>query len=75
MAAEQDEGPRPQLAITRFPPYRALTQTEVALRDQIRANAQELEGLYGLLRGGRYHALALTTLEESVMWAGRDIAG
>ena len=67
------------------PRYRALTQAEKDLHDAIKAKAEELELLFdhmlvmqqqpdkaAILRPvapARYHALAITNLEESVMWA------
>jgi hypothetical protein len=82
-AAEQAQGnqePEPQrepaeplhppLAVTRFNPvYRHLMPDEIIIHDRIKAKAQELERLYSVLPGGRELSLALTKLEESVMWA------
>jgi hypothetical protein len=57
------------MATSRFRPrYRALTIDEVTLHDEIKAKAEELEQLYSQVKGGRYSALAVTSLEESVMW-------
>ena len=59
---------------TRFRPrYRALTPVELALRDQIKATAAVLETHYNQLVFGRYHALAMTALEESVFWAVKGL--
>lgn len=65
--------------VSRFRPrYRALTDEEKALHDQMKAKAEELEALYDridILRGpgGRYKALAITDLEKSVMWAVKEL--
>jgi len=59
--------------VSRFRPvYRALTDEEKALHDEIKAKAIEIEALFERTRssaGGRYTALAITSLELSVMWA------
>jgi hypothetical protein len=65
---------------SRFRPrYRALTEDEKALHDDLKAQAEGLEHLIeyvtklraseGLAPQGRYTALALTSLEEAIMWA------
>ncbi len=60
--------------VSRFrPTYRALSDDEKALHDQIKAKAVELEALLGSIPKGdgtraRYHALAMTSLEEAIMW-------
>jgi hypothetical protein len=57
------------MATSRFRPrYRALTDDEKALHDKIKAKAEDLEALYEAVNKGRYHALAVTSLEQSVMW-------
>ena len=59
---------------TRFRPrYRALTPEELTLHDQIKEEAVVLEGLYNHLVFGRYHALAMIALEESVFWAVKGL--
>lgn len=70
---------------TRFRPrYRNLDQSEKDLHDAIKAKAEELEALYDQIGNrpahpdrttpfGRYKALALTSLEESVMWAVKEL--
>jgi hypothetical protein len=63
--------------VSRFRPrYRALTAEEKALHDEIKAKAEELESLIesalhplDACKTGRYRALAMTALEESIMWA------
>jgi len=60
--------------VSRFrPTYRALSDSEKKLHDDIKAKAVELEDLLGSMTRGdgtraRYHALAMTSLEEAVMW-------
>lgn len=56
-------------AVSRFrPTYRALTDDEKGLHDRIKSKAVELEALFDSVKAGRYHSLALTSLEESIMW-------
>ena len=62
--------------VSRFrPTYRALTDEEKALHDEIKSAAVSMESLIarcGTAPGpmqGRYRALALTALEESIMLA------
>lgn len=73
-----------ELRVTRFRPrYRALTESEKALHDQIKQSAEALETLYqqvhfvrlahGFPDAPREMALALTKLEESVMWAVKSL--
>jgi hypothetical protein len=55
--------------VSRFrPTYRALTPEEKALHDLIKLKASELESLFFQVQEGRYRALAITDLENSVMW-------
>jgi hypothetical protein len=63
------------LKVSRFrPTYRALTDDEKKLHDEIKNKAEELETLFNKLhRPSRYHSLALTSLEESVMWAIKEL--
>lgn len=62
------------IPVSRFRPrYRALTDTEKALHDEIKNKAAELEDLYGRVKGGRYNALAITSLEQSVMWVVKEL--
>jgi hypothetical protein len=65
---------------SRFRPrYRALSDEEKALLDAIKAKAAELELLFdkaGLLsreQSGRYSSLAMTSLEQAVMWIVKDV--
>jgi hypothetical protein len=59
------------------PRYRALTDAEKALHDQIKDKAAELENLFAMVKPtqppGRYHALAITSLEQSVMWIVKEL--
>ena len=55
------------------PTYRALTDEEKALHDEIKAKATELWSLYGNVKAGRYNALAVTALEQSVMWIVKEL--
>ena len=50
--------------------YRALTDDEGELHDQIKDKAAELEALFGKVVAvpGHYNSLAIDALEESVMW-------
>lgn len=58
-----------KIAVSRFRPrYRALDAEEKALHDQIKQKAEELEALFNQVPAGRYASLAITSLEESVMW-------
>lgn len=60
--------------VSRFRPrYRALTPEEKALHDEIKAQAEVLERLFGQVPKAtpdqaRYHAMAMTDLERSIMW-------
>lgn len=71
---------------TRFRPrYRQLTDTEKALHDEIKRKAEELEHLFNqtlvqasvrsedISAAARYKALAVTSLEESIMWAVKGL--
>lgn len=62
--------------VTRFRPrYRQLSEGEIALHDAIKDKAEELALLYERVFPGRYRALGLTALEESVMWAVKELTG
>lgn len=59
---------------SRFRPrYRALTDVEKALHDQIKAKAVELEALFETVKPGRYRSLGITALEEAVMWTVKEL--
>ena len=55
------------------PQYRALSEEEKQIHDDIKQKAEELEQLFGKVGAGRYQSLALTSLEESVMWAVKQL--
>ena len=55
------------------PTYRELTEEEATLSNAIKNRAQDLLTLYLRLNSGRYRALAITSLEESVMWAIKEL--
>jgi hypothetical protein len=72
----QPDSRQSESAITtsRFrPKYRALTVEEKELHDKIKAKAEELETLYAQVKSGRYNSLAMTSLEESVMWIIKEL--
>ena len=59
---------------SRFRPrYRALTDDEKALHDALKDKAAELEALYAQVKLGRYNSLAITALEQSVMWIVKEL--
>lgn len=63
-----------QMPVSRFRPrYRALTDEEKALHDAIKDKAAELEALFEKVKPGRYNALAITSLEQSVMWVVKEL--
>ena len=53
--------------------YRALTDDEKTLHDAIKDKAAELEALFGRVKPGRYNALAITSLEQSIMWIIKEL--
>lgn len=60
--------------VSRFRPrYRALTEAEKELHDQLKAKAAELEALFEQVKPGRYRSLGFTALEESVMWVVKEL--
>lgn len=60
--------------VSRFRPrYRALSTEEKDLHDAIKERAADLEELFGQLRPSREVSLALTKLEESIMWAVKGL--
>lgn len=64
----------PNLKVSRFRPvYRALTDEEKALHDELKAKAAELEALFARVKPGRYNALAITSLENSLMWIVKEL--
>jgi uncharacterized protein YoxC len=62
------------LPVSRFRPrYRALTDEEKALHDEIKGKAAELEALFEKVKAGRYRSLAFTDLESSIMWVVKEL--
>jgi hypothetical protein len=62
------------IPVSRFrPKYRALSDEEKALHDALKDKAAELETLFGKVKAGRYNALAVTSLEQSVMWIVKEL--
>lgn len=62
------------IKVSRFRPrYRALTEDEKALHDALKDKAAELEALFEKVKPGRYNALAVTALEQSVMWIVKEL--
>lgn len=60
--------------VSRFrPTYRALTAEEKTLHDDLKTKAAELETLFGQVKAGRYNALAITALEQSIMWIVKEL--
>ncbi len=65
-----------KIAVSRFRPrYRALSDEERAVHDEIKTKAEELEILFDKVSDGRYKSLALTELETSVMWIVKELTG
>jgi hypothetical protein len=64
----------PNMPVSHFRPrYRALTDDEKALHDALKDKAAELEALYARVKSGRYNSLAITSLEQSVMWIVKEL--
>jgi uncharacterized protein YoxC len=62
------------IEVSRFRPrYRALTDAEKALHDALKAKADELDQLFARVKDGRYKSLAVTSLEQSVMWIVKEL--
>lgn len=62
------------IKVSRFrPQYRALTDDEKALHDEIKGKAAELEAVFEKVKNGRYKSLAMTELETSVMWIVKEL--
>lgn len=60
--------------VSRFrPTYRALTDEEKSLHDELKSKAVELEQLFERVKPGRYNALAVTSLELSIMWIVKEL--
>lgn len=64
-----------EIQTSRFRPrYRKLNKDEMDLHDAIKTKAAEMEALFGMVRAGRYNALAVTALEQSVMWIVKGLS-
>lgn len=62
------------LTPTRFRPrYRQLTDEEKLLHDNIKNLAESLAVNIEQIKPGRYRSLAITSLEESIMWAIKEL--
>jgi hypothetical protein len=62
------------MPVSRFRPrYRALTDEEKALHDDLKNKAAELEALFSKVKPGRYNSLAITSLEQSIMWIVKEL--
>ena len=73
-APDGRQTPDVNMPVSRFRPrYRALTDPEKALHDQLKYKAEELATLIETIKPGRYRSLALTALEESIMWAVKEL--
>mgnify|MGYP001605845030 FL=1 len=58
------------MKVSRFrPKYRSLTDQEKGLHDSPKATAVQLEDLFEQTPDGREKSIAMTKLEEAVMWA------
>lgn len=53
--------------------FRALLDSEKSQHDGLKAKAREMEALIDALKPGRYRSLAITALEECVMWAVKGL--
>jgi hypothetical protein len=59
---------------SRFRPrYRPLTDAEKSLHDALKNKAAELEALMSQVKPGRYNSLAITALEQSIMWVVKEL--
>lgn len=59
---------------SRFRPrYRALSEDEKLLHDDLKDAYADVEHLIERIPAGRYRSLAITALEESCMWAVKEL--
>lgn len=73
-ATDGRQSDRTDTPVSRFrPTYRALSDDEKKLHDEIKAQAVVLEGLFNQVKPGRYNSLAMTSLEQSVMWVIKEL--
>jgi hypothetical protein len=62
------------MPVSRFRPrYRALTDDEKKLHDELKAQADVLDRMFQQVKPGRYNALATTALEQSIMWIVKEL--
>jgi hypothetical protein len=62
------------IAVSRFRPrYRALTDDEKKLHDELKAQADVLDRMFANVKDGRYKSLAITSLEQSIMWIVKEL--
>lgn len=62
------------IKVSRFRPrYRALTDDEKKLHDELKVKADELDQMFAQVKDGRYKALAVTSLEQSIMWIVKEL--
>ena len=62
------------MPVSRFRPrYRALTDEEKKLHDELKAQADVLDRMFQQVKPGRYNSLAVTSLEQSIMWIVKEL--
>ena len=62
------------IPVSRFRPrYRALTDDEKKLHDELKAQADVLDRMFAQVKPGRYNSLAVTALEQSIMWIVKEL--
>lgn len=62
------------ITVSRFRPrYRALTDDEKKLHDELKAQADVLDRMFDQVKDGRYKSLAITSLEQSIMWIVKEL--
>lgn len=63
-----------RISVSRFRPrYRALSDDEKAIHDEVKAAFEVVEKQIERIKPGRYRSLALTSLEESCMWTIKEL--
>lgn len=73
-AADARQSGDQALCVSRFRPrYRALSDHEKAVHDGVKAAFEAVEQQIERIPPGRYRALAITALEESCMWAIKEL--
>jgi hypothetical protein len=62
------------MPVSRFRPrYRALSDEEWAIHNEVKAAFAAVEQQIERIKPGRYRSLAITALEESCMWAVKEL--